>query len=108
MTRPAHARRLGRLLLVVGCLLLVVPGLARAWVSMGFQTFPGGDAPVIVDPFCMSAFCGELPRAAWRDRVLRAMAAWNTANTGFTFSEVPESFPNEPCQRIRWSLDYPD
>ena len=25
------------------------------------------------------------------------MAAWNTANTGFTFSEVAESFSNTPC-----------
>ena len=70
---------------------------AHAWVSLGFQAFPEGDAPVIVDPFCMSESCGVLPQEAWRERVLRAMAAWNTANTGFTFSEVPESFPNNPC-----------
>ena len=70
---------------------------AHAWVSYGFQTFPDGEAPVIVDPFCMSEVCGALPRAAWRERVLQAMAAWNDANTGFTFSEVPESFPNTPC-----------
>ena len=70
---------------------------AHAWVSYGFQTFPDGEAPVIVDPFCMSEVCGALPRMAWRDRVLRAMAAWNDANTGFTFSEVAESFANTPC-----------
>ena len=70
---------------------------AHAWVSSGFQTFPDGEAPVIVDPFCMSEYCGALPREAWRERVLRAMAAWNTAHTGFTFSEVQESFSNTPC-----------
>ena len=84
--------------LIVACLLLGLPNVARAWVSSGFQTFPAGEAPVIVDPFCMSAYCSELSRAAWRERVLRAMAAWNTAHTGFTFAEVPESFPNMPCQ----------
>ena len=79
------------------CLVIGVPTTAHAWVSSGFQTFPDGEAPVIVDPFCMSEFCGALPRAAWRERVRRAMAAWNDANTGFTFSEVPESFANTPC-----------
>ena len=70
---------------------------AHAWVSYGFQTFPDGEAPVIVDPFCMSEFCNELSQEEWRNRVLDAMAAWNDANTGFTFSEVQESFPNNPC-----------
>ena len=79
------------------CLSIGLLTTAHAWVSLGFQTFPDGEAPVIVDPFCMSEFCGVLPREAWRERVLRAMAAWNTANTGFTFSEVPESFSNTPC-----------
>ena len=70
---------------------------AQAWTPFGYQTFPDGEAPVIVDPFCQSEFCGVLPREAWRERVRRAMAAWNDANTGFTFSEVAESFANTPC-----------
>ena len=85
-------------------LVILAPGLliaflntAHAWVSYGFQTFPEGEAPVIADPFCMSEYCDELSGEAWRDRVLRAMAAWNDANTGFTFSEVQGSFPNTPC-----------
>ena len=86
----------GLVVLAVG-LVIGLLTTAQAWTPYGFQTFPEGEAPVIVDPFCMSEFCGALPRAAWRDRVLRAMAAWNTANTGFTFSEVAESFPNNPC-----------
>ena len=91
-------RRWGRLVVLTAGLVMGVLTTAHAWVSLGFQTFPEGTAPVIVDPFCMSEFCGALPRAAWRERVLRAMAAWNDANTGFTFSEVAESFPNNPCR----------
>ena len=85
-------------------LVVLAPGLvmgllttAHAWTPLGYRAFPEGEAPVIVDPFCMSEVCGALPRAAWRDRVLRAMVAWNTANIGFTFSEVAESFSNTPC-----------
>ena len=90
-------RRWCGLVVLALCLSMGLLTTAQAWVSMGFQTFPDGEAPVIVDPFCQSEFCGKLPREAWRDRVLRAMAAWNTANTGFTFSEVAESFANTPC-----------
>ena len=90
-------RRWGRLVVLAVGLVMGLLTTAHAWVSLGFQAFPEGDAPVIVDPFCMSESCGVLPQEAWRERVLRAMAAWNTANTGFTFSEVPESFSNTPC-----------
>ena len=90
-------RRWGRLVALAVGLVMGLLTTAHAWVSLGFQSFPEGDAPVIVDPFCMSESCGVLPQEAWRERVLRAMAAWNTANTGFTFSEVPESFANTPC-----------
>ena len=90
-------RRWGGLVVLAAGLVMGLLTTAHAWTPERFQTFPDGEAPVIVDPFCMSEFCGELPREAWRDRVLRAMAAWNNANTGFTFSEVAESFPNNPC-----------
>ena len=90
-------RRWGGLVVLALCLSIGVLTTAQAWTPAGYQPFPEGEAPVIVDPFCMSAYCDEFPRETWRDFVLRAMAAWNTANTGFTFSEVPESFMNTPC-----------
>ena len=90
-------RRWGRLVVLAVGLVMGLLTTAQAWTPYWFQTFPDGEAPVIVDPFCMSEFCGKLPREAWRERVLRAMAAWNDANTGFTFSEVAESFSNTPC-----------
>ena len=90
-------RRWYRLVVLAVGLVMGLLTTAQAWTPLGFQTFPDGEAPVIVDPFCMSESCGVLPQEAWRERVLRAMAAWNTANTGFTFSEVAESFANTPC-----------
>ena len=90
-------RRWGRLVVLAAGLVMGLLTAAHAWTPAGYQAFPDGEAPVIVDPFCMSESCGVLPQEAWRVRVLRAMAAWNTANTGFTFSEVAESFPNNPC-----------
>ena len=90
-------RRWCRLVILAVELVMGLLTAAHAWTPAGYQPFPEGEAPVIVDPFCMSEFCGALPRETWRERVLRAMAAWNDANTGFTFSEVAESFANTPC-----------
>ena len=90
-------RRWGGLVVLAGGLVIGLLTTAHAWTPSGFQAFPEGEAPVIVDPFCMSEYCDELSQEEWRNRVLDAMAAWNTANTGFTFSEVAESFSNTPC-----------
>ena len=92
-------RRWGRLVVLAAGLVMGLLTATHAWTPLRFQAFPEGEAPVIVDPFCMSESCGVLPQEAWRDRVLRAMAAWNTANTGFTFSEVPERLPEQPLPR---------
>ena len=48
----------GLVVLAVG-LVMGLLTTAHAWTPLGFQAFPEGEAPVIVDPpLCMSESCG--------------------------------------------------
>lgn len=85
-------------LLRLCCGLVVASSLAHvahAWVQ-GYQAFPNGKAPIIVDPFCKIEDC-VFSKEKWRSIVLRATTEWNNAKTGFTFLPLAESPSNDPC-----------
>ena len=87
------------LLLRLCCGLVVASSLAHvayAWVTQGYQAFPNGQAPVIVDPFCKIENC-VFSQEKWRSLVLRAITQWNNAKTGFTFLPLAESPSDDPC-----------
>ena len=79
-------------LLRLCCGLVVASSLAHvahAWVQ-GYQAFPNGQAPIIVDPFCKIEDC-VFSQEKWRSIVLSAITEWNNAKTGFTFLPLAES-----------------
>ena len=86
-------------LLRLCCGLVVASSLAHvanAWVQ-GYQAFPNGEAPVIIDPFCKTENCNLFSKEKWRSIVLSAITEWNNAKTGFTFLPLAESPSNDPC-----------
>ena len=85
-------------LLRLCCGLVVASSLAHiahAWVQ-GYQAFPNGKAPIIVDPFCKIEDC-VFSKEKWRSIVLSAITEWNNAKTGFTFLPLAESPSDDPC-----------
>ena len=86
-------------LLRLCCGLVVASSLAHvahAWVQ-GYQAFPNGEAPVIIDPFCKTENCNLFSKEKWRSIVFRAITEWNNAKTGFTFLNLAESPSSDPC-----------
>ena len=79
---------------------------ADAWVQ-DYQHFPEGEATVVVDRFCRTAWpptsgrvdpCDYHTEQAWRSAIRTALQAWNAAGAGFRFHERAARAGEEPCR----------
>ena len=69
---------------------------ASAWVK-GIQPFPDGEAPVVLHAFCRSTICDETTEQEWRERIQRAIDAWNNTGANFTFQPRAVRATDDPC-----------
>ena len=86
--------------MLLSLLLLAVPLSADAWVRGVSQPYPDGEAPVIVQRFCIgcrSTLISRIPQSEWQKAIRFAMAQWNAAGAAFQFVEHVAQSTANPC-----------
>ena len=72
------------------------PSLAFGWARNNVQPFPGGEATVILDRFCLNT-CDSLTQSEWHTLIRRAIGEWNNAGANFFFDTRAARSSDDPC-----------
>ena len=71
------------------------PPSLSAWVA-GTQSFPDGQATVILHQFCLT-ICESVTPSEWHSFIQKALGQWDTAGSTFRFDTRPAHSTDDPC-----------
>ena len=87
-------------LIIGGILAHGLMSRADAWTRASVQLFPDGEAPIVVQRFCLGRGCESretYSQAIWQREIRSGMAKWNAAGADFTFTERSARATDNPC-----------